>query len=109
MKSPDEPSLRIAVDDKSKYMGMGEFVVCASESEKAERLKDSPRRFYFDFEMIEAGVDPIFGVASFGFLKEDWREHKAGALAFSAYTGMTDALTGKLKDRPTVTWVIEVV
>lgn len=56
-----------------------EIISCHSDSENAEVLGAHPRRFYFDLESIEAGIDPIRG-CDVECLTAPWRGHRAGSL-----------------------------
>lgn len=57
-----------------------EIIACDSDSEMAKNLEAHPRRFYFDLEMIEAGIDPIRG-CDLRSLTASWRGHRTGSLA----------------------------
>lgn len=56
-----------------------EIICCHSDSEKAEIIGADPRRFYFDLESIEAGIDPVRG-CDVECLTISWRGHRAGSL-----------------------------
>ena len=74
---------------------------CHSESEMAEKLGENPKRFYVDWEMVAADIDPKWGVIFLGRLTQDWRGHKAGNLAMSLPLGVGESPA-------TFTWMIEV-
>lgn len=65
-----------------------EIICCHSDSENAGILGAHPRRFYFDLEMIEAGIDPIRG-CDVESLTDSWRGHRAGSLAIHVIHGPT--------------------
>ncbi|MBI3632953.1 MAG: hypothetical protein HY226_01530 [Candidatus Vogelbacteria bacterium] len=77
----------------------GPLIMCNSESPMAEELGENPLRFYWDYELMAADIDPDIGACGF-FLSEDWKGHKRGALVVSVYTGVK-------KVPMTFTWMVE--
>lgn len=73
---------------------------CHSESQLAAELRGDPRRFYTDYEMVAADVDPRFGGLNLSRLASDWRGHRAGSLVLAVFTGVSEM-------PPYMTWMVE--
>jgi len=64
--------------------------VCHSESQMArEELKDNPNRFYTDWELVAADLDPTQG-CDIMQLKAPWKNHSASAIVIIGYQGIKD-------------------
>jgi len=79
-----------------------DIICCASDSERANKLKSDPRRFYCDYELVAADLEPTFGIISFSRLDQDWQGHKKGALVLCVPVGVRD-------NPPTFTYMVEVI
>jgi hypothetical protein len=89
--SQDEP----AMQRSRRY-----FAVCHADSEMARQLGYNANRFYVDYEMVAAGIDPLFGGDGPHELAVEWRGHPAGSLIYRVYTGMK-------KNPPTWTYMVQ--
>lgn len=67
-----------------------ELICCGGGSEVAAQLKESPLRFYYDWEQIAVGLDKVYGVATIGRLASDWKSHKVGSLVLEVYAGVNE-------------------
>lgn len=77
-----------------------EEVYCLnSEGGKAKEIGECPNRFYIDWELVAAGMEPTWGTFLHR-LEEDWRNHKAGALILRVCDGIN-------KEPPFFTFAVE--
>ena len=78
-----------------------ELVACGGDSEVAAELKESSKRFYYDWEQIAAGMDTVYGLDQLARLTASWKGHPRGTLIMVLYAGVRE-------EPPCLTYAVEI-
>lgn len=78
-----------------------EFRECNSDSQRAAEWGESPDRFYTDYELAAAGLDPTYGTVALARLTSEWHGYCVGTLLLVSCEGIN-------KTPPTFSVCVEV-